>query len=204
MNTKYYEDFVEFKRKGMKAKARESVREFIDSFSDEDEKAQWVWNTLPELPFGESHCIRHELFVHLISPVLMAGYERKDIRSILWLGKLIKNVSQIPELHERIGFKSEHELFREAYELDPENREVIELLLDSQVRRFEYCEHEWPDGMLYDGHNWATMDQCRKLRKELALARETDKEAMYSDFLDQFEDKISLYESRLEMRHSVS
>jgi hypothetical protein len=197
MNTRYYEDFLEFQRKGLRAKATESVRKFITSFADEDETALWVWNALPHLSYNGCGCVRHELFKHLISPVLVTGYEKKDFQSMLWLGKLMRNVEQDHKLFERIGFKSERELFKESHTLDPENREAIELLLDAQVRWLQYCQHEWPAGILY-GNNGATIQQCREIRDELALARQIDGEARYSDFFDQFEEKLCQYESRLE------
>ncbi|MGV8122752.1 MAG: hypothetical protein AB2L14_23570 [Candidatus Xenobiia bacterium LiM19] len=196
MNTQHYENFIKFQNMGLKAKAKESLKEFIASFSDNNEVAQWVWSYLSEFALNPQISMRYEIFEHLVFPVLLDGYKNNDFQSTLWLGKLIGKLEQVRSLHEKIDFKSDYSLFMECYNRNPDNQEVIELLLQNLVDWFKNNQHEWPIGILYD-NNFATLEQCKEIRKKLAFARELDKKADYTEFFNQFEEKLNQHELKI-------
>jgi hypothetical protein len=201
MNIQYYENYKKFQSVGLKAKAKESLGEFIASFSDKNDKATWVWNYLSDVSLNRQ-IIRYEIFEQLIFPILLEGYENKDFQSMLWLAKLIGEVEQARSLHEKIDFKTGYSLYMECYEKEPENQEVINLILHDLVQWFEHSQHEWPIGILYHA-NFATKEQCIEIRQKLAFARELDKKAISADFFAQFEDKLNQHESKLRDREGV-
>jgi hypothetical protein len=69
MKIEYYENFEKELEAGLKKQAATSVRLFIDSFKGEDEIQEWVWSYLPKLEKNRHGCIRHELFISLITAV---------------------------------------------------------------------------------------------------------------------------------------
>ncbi len=203
MNLKHYEDFINYQNRGLKAKAKESLNKFIVSFSEQKDVAQWVWSYLSE--FNPNHTMRHEILEHLEVPVLLEGYGKKEFRSILWLGRLIEGLgaSKVTAVYKKIGLDRDHSFFKECYGKDPGNLEVIECILRGTVNWFEYCQHEWPYGIVYRA-NGAAREECKKIRQELNFAREIDKEAKYAEFFRSFEEKLDLYESRLTYRLDFS
>ncbi len=70
MNIEYYKDFLQFQDKGLKKQASKSVRAFISSFKNEDDRSSWVWSNLQKLETNCQTRIRYELFNELIYPVL--------------------------------------------------------------------------------------------------------------------------------------
>ena len=69
-------------------------------------------------------------------------------------------------------------------------------LLDCLISGFEYCEHEWPSGILF-GTDGATAEECKLILDEVLLARELDVEGRLTEYLNTFETKVLLYQSTL-------
>ena len=196
MNIIYYNEFLVFLDKGLKKNASKSVRLFIESFESEEEKSHWVWSNLAQLNFNNHSRVRHEIYSELIFPVLKKGYLASEVGAMLWLGKLIQNLYQAEHLHIELDYISDSILFKKCYEIEPESKEIRELLLENIVSRLEYNIHEWPSGILcgYDGANLA---QCQALRNEVALAKSLDQASQYTMFLNDSIDKMVQYENQL-------
>ncbi len=196
MNIDHYHKFLSHQELGLKKKASESVRCFVDSFESEDQIESWVWSHLPELGENRSSRVRHEIFHELVYPVLKSGYLADDFNSTLWLGKLIQNIYQTPKLHEELSWVSEMELLRKCNTIEPEDNEARLLLLGCIVRWLEYTEHEWPSGILY-GNDGANEEQCIDIRNEVELVLRLDKEHKHSEFIKQYMKKLSQYQAGL-------
>jgi hypothetical protein len=83
---------------------------------------------------------------------------------------------------------------KDAYTLDPceaVGRELVQL----NLRRFEYCQHEWPAGILYS-RDAANASECTEILEYIAFTRQLD-DGGYAGFLDAFERKIDGYRVRL-------
>jgi hypothetical protein len=196
MNIEHYQEYREFEEKGLKKQASKSVRAFICSFQSNKEIEEWVWKHLPKLETNRHSRIRHEIFHELVFPILREGYDNGDFTSTLWLGKLSQNFYQSKSVHEMLDWVSELDLYSKSHEIDPENDEARLLLLKSIVSWLEYAEHEWPSGILY-GNDGATIEQCDEISSEVQRVLSLDKEFKYSDFIKQFNKKLSQYRARL-------
>ncbi|WP_028865661.1 hypothetical protein [Psychromonas aquimarina] len=196
MNIEYYESFERELEAGLKKQATNSIKKFVNSFKDNDEISTWVWSYLPNLEKNRHSCIRYEIFIELVYPILKEGFESNDYRSTLWLGKLIQNIYQTKGIFEELGSLVEMDFYRKCYEIDPSNSEGKELLLKSILYWLSHCEHEWPAGILYamDG---ATLEQCKIIKKEadFALSIACNENDRY--FVNLFLNKLNLYEERL-------
>lgn len=196
MNIEHYKEFREFEEKGLKKQASKSVHAFISSFQSSKEIEEWVWEYLPKLETNKHSRIRHEIFHELVFPILSDGYAKRDLASTLWLGKLSQNIYQSKTAHEVLDWVTELDLYNKCHELDPENDEARLLLLQSIVSWLEYAEHAWPSGILY-GNDGATIVQCDEISSEVQRVLSLDKEFKYSEFIKQFNKKLSQYRARL-------
>lgn len=196
MNIEYYESFEKELEAGLKKQATASVKKFVDSFKSREEIKNWVWSYLPNLEKNRHSCIRYEIFINLVYPILKEGFESNDYNSTLWLGKLIQNVYQTKGIFEELGSLVEMDFYRKCYEIDSSNSEGRTLLLESILNWLSHCEHEWPSGILYamDG---ATLEQCELIRKETDFAFTLASTERDIAFIEQFLSKLSLYEERL-------
>jgi len=196
MNIEHYQEFKECEKKGLKKQASKSIRAFISSFENEREIEDWVWEYLPKLDTNRHSRIRHEIFYELVYPILKRGYEHNDFSSTLWLGKLAQNIYQARQIHEELDWVTDFSLYNKSHKLDPNNDEARLLLLKSIVDWLEYSEHEWPSGILY-GNEGATIEQCDYISTEVQRVLRLDKEHTYSEFIKQYNKKLSEYRARL-------
>lgn len=195
MNLVHYERFLDCEARGLKREAKQAVEDFIASFCDDADIQAWVWSYLPQLRTNRHSRLRHELFERLIFPVLRRGYEADDFESLLWLGRLIQNVYQTRTLHAELGWVTDAQLFRRCYAMNPASDEARMRLLDCQVNWLSFSAHEWPDVLLY-GNSAASRDECDELREELAFLRGLDREARFTEFFNDFEEKLREYSVR--------
>ncbi len=194
MDEERYEQYRTLKASGKKREAKVALDTFIDSFTSRDDKRQWVRTFLTRGDFG--HKIRHEIYERLVFPVLLEGHNRRDAWSTLWLARTYPNLHDSPSLHSHIAQKTEWQLLREAYDIEP-NDEVRACLLQTDLDWFDYCQHEWPAGILY-GYDGATFAECEELLSEAAFARTLDIERKHAAFLEEFERKVKQYQQRLQ------
>ncbi len=105
------------------------------------------------------------------------------------------DIYQTKKIHEELGWVTEINLFNKCYELDPGINEARFLLLKCTVSWLEYSEHEWPSGILY-GIDGATSEQCVELSLAVQRVLELDKEHKYSEFIKQYNKKLTEYRAR--------
>lgn len=196
MNIEHYQNFQKSLDAGIKKQASKHISLFIDSFENKEEIEKWVWENLPLLEKNRHSCIRHELFLNLIYPVLKKGFEENDHKCTFWLGKLSQNVYQTKGIFQELGSLTEMGFYRKCYEIDPNNTKSNELLVDSILNWLSHCEHEWPSGILY-GMDGATLEQCHEIRSEANFASSLTNRAVDIDFIGQFLNKLDLHEERL-------
>ena len=196
MNIDYYENFSRELEAGLKKQASKSLRQFIDSFNDEADVQQWVWSFLPGLEKNRHSCIRHELFIELVYPVLKRGFLAGDVASTLWLGKLSQNIYQSQGLFVELGSLFERDFYQKAYELQPENPEARQLLLNSIMSWLAHCQHEWPDCILH-GMGVANAEECEDIRQQANLALSLADEQNDQEYIQGFLDKLTQYQAGL-------
>jgi hypothetical protein len=194
MNTKHYSEFQECKNRGDRNGARQAIQAFCNSFESLQERVSW---TKPFLESGDyGHRIRHELYAYVILPALLDGYRKKDLWSTLWLARTCQSLYQMKEIHAELGHPTDSSLLRECYEIDPSQEDVRVALLETDVRWFRYCIHEWPAGVLY-GNDGATPEQCEEILKAIAFARTLDHAGQFAGLLDDVERKTTEYIKRM-------
>lgn len=196
MNIECFEKFEMELELGLKKKAAASVKQFVDSFENDDEIKSWVWSYLPKLEKNRHSCIRYEIFIELVYPVLKKGFKNSDYNSTLWLGKLVQNVYQTKGVFEELGSNVEMGFFRKCHEIDPNVEEGNELLLQSILSWLSHCVHEWPSGILY-GMDGASIAQCQEIRSEANFAKSLASEERELSFINDFLVKLTEYELRL-------
>lgn len=198
-NLRLFEAYEQQLAVGRRKEAAEAIVLFIESFSGMEEKKLWSeaflngWNGL--------HKIRHELYEHVVFPVLLESYKRSEPWGIHWLAKTSQNLYQAAALWEQIDHKSEYQLLDQLLSVAPNDASVRAELLEKQIEWLRYSGHEWPSGILY-GHDGATLPQCAEIKEAVVKARELDLNGIYSAFLTDFEGKLGEYISRLEAYES--
>ena len=197
MKIEHYKDFVRYRDQGLKEKATEAITQFIDSFENYEEKELWTIEYLSKRDkyICERTEIRYELFEEVLFPVLLKGYNDKDVEFMLWLAKLCQDLYRNEKVWEKINRVTEEEILEECYHLEPDNEVIRKWLLKLKIRGVEYSIHEWPDGILY-GHNGATIDECNIMLDELPLIKKLDKNNEHQELIQDFEDKMKEYMGR--------
>ncbi|GHV09531.1 hypothetical protein FACS189485_22230 [Spirochaetia bacterium] len=195
MEIKYYDEYIKYKKLGLRIEQKENVQKFIQSFMDFNEKQQWVIENLPKIELDSNRRIRNELFEEVIFPVLLDGYNNKNINLMLWLVKLEQNYYQNKNIWEKISFKTSLQIIKECYTLDPNNTEVIEKYLEIEIRGINYSEHEWPYGILYS-NNFATKDECKNILEEIPFIHKLDRNKKHEKYINEYENRVKEYMSK--------
>jgi hypothetical protein len=196
MKADLYEQFVSLKNLGKKAEAKVAIDTFIASFESWEEKQVWVYSFLNS---GGNGCrIRHEIYENLVYPVLLDGYLKGSVASIVWLARTASNLYTIKSPHALLKHKTDFALFKEAYELEP-SEEIGAQLLNALLDWFHFSQHEWPAGILY-GMDGANMEQCEEILQEVEFARSLDIQRRYDGYFSGFEIKVHEYVKRLRER----
>jgi hypothetical protein len=182
---------------GLRKAATESLARFIQSFSGLDEKRQWSRAFLSR--WQGTHKIRHELYQHVIFPVLLESYQSAEAWGIDWLARTTQNLYQAKQLWDQIDNKSEVQLLNQLRTVTPHDEDVKRRLLARQIDWLRYCVHEWPSGILY-GTDGATLPECAEIKEAVAEARELDVDGNYNDFLAEFDSRLNVYVMRLQSR----
>ncbi|MBL4720506.1 MAG: hypothetical protein JKY20_05185 [Alphaproteobacteria bacterium] len=196
MDTKLFENYIALQNVGRKKEAKKAIEAFVQSFETLPEKELWVAKHLENLAMGGTGGIRHELYAGVIFPALLHCYQGQDPWSTMWLSKTIQNLFSAKYLWEKIEFKSELTLAQEAYKLDRQSSEIRACLLEILISGFEYCEHEWPAGLLC-GPDGCSPLECDETLDEIELARTLDEENRLTGYLWSFEKKVQVYKLRL-------
>jgi hypothetical protein len=178
MNIDYFNEYLNYTNKGLRIKAKEYINKIIHSFEDYYEKELWTLKYLPKLNNDSNGRIRNELFEEIIFPVLLNGYNNKNINLTVWLVKLSQNYYQNNRIWKKINYKSSLEIIRKCYELEPNNNEIIDLYFKIKIERMDFCIHEYPYGILY-GNNFATKEECKILLEEIPFLIKLDRNKKY-------------------------
>ncbi len=190
MNPSFYAQYKTLKDSGRRTDATTALGSFIASFADGDEKIAWTRWYLESEHVG--HKIRHELYEHVIFPVLQEGYKKHDPWSLRWLARTPQNLYQCERLWKLVDWKTQYAFLKEVVLLCPDDEVARQELLMKMIDRFRYCVHEWPAGILY-GIDGATTAQCEEILGEIALARQLDREQRFTAFFSDFEEKVVEY-----------
>jgi hypothetical protein len=185
----YFNKYLYYKEIGMKDKAKEAVENFVKSFESHTEKELWTTEYLVKLENDSNGRIRNELFEEIIFPVLWAGYNKKDIKSMIYLAKLSQNYYQNNNIFKKMDYKTDLQIIKEAYELEPDNNDIIDLYLEIMIQWISYAIHEYPSGILI-ANNGATKEQCEGLLAEIPLLNKLDRHKKYSEYIKDYEHKI--------------
>jgi len=195
MQLEHYETFKQLLATGRRAAASASIKTFIESFANLEEKTVWARNFLDTEQIG--HKIRHELYEQVIFPVLLAGYQQKDPWSLRWLARTVQNLHQSDALWRSVGYKTELGFLEELLSLDPDDHQLRKEVLSRHLDWFSYAAHEWPAGILY-GQDGASARECEEIRATVAEARALDVENLHGEFLAEFERKLAEYMARID------
>ncbi|GMO65553.1 MAG: hypothetical protein Ta2A_13630 [Treponemataceae bacterium] len=192
MNIEYFNEFLQNEKLGIKTKAKEFVNKFIQSFVNYREKELWTIEYLPKLEENGNGRIRNELFEEIIFPVLLNGYNSKNISLMIWLAKLSQNYYQNKRIWMKMNYKSDTKILKECYAIEPNNTEIIDLYLELEINSINFSMHEWPSGILY-GNDFATEDECKKLLQEIPFIHKLDRNKKYEKYLNEYENSVKEY-----------
>jgi hypothetical protein len=195
MKIEYFNEYVHYKHIGIKPKAKEFIDKFINSFENYMEKEQWTKEYLSKLEMDSNGRIRNELFEEIIFPILLNGYNNKNILLMIWLVKLNQNYHQNHKIWEKINYKTEVEIIEECYGLEPDNNDVIDLYLELMINRIDFNMHECPPYILF-GNSVAEKDECKILLERIGFINKLDRNKKYFEYLCDCEEKIKEYMER--------
>ena len=192
MNIEYFNEFLNNLNKGIKTKAKEYITKFISSFENFEEKEKWTMGYLQKLTNNNNLRIRNELFEEIVFPVLINGYNNKNIVSMIWLVKLSQNYYQNNRIWEKMNYKTDYQIIKECYELEPNNNEIIELYLELEIEKINFSIHEWPYGILF-GNSFATKEECKLLLEKVEFVKGLDQHQKYKQYISDYKSKILEY-----------
>jgi hypothetical protein len=195
MNIEHFNEYLKYEQMGIKTKEKECLNYFINSFENYNEKVLWTIEYLPKLKFNKNGRIRNELFEEIVFPVLLEGYNNKNIKLMLWMVKLNQNLYQNNKLWKKVNYASSLELIRECYKIEPNDNEIIDLYLEIIIDKILFRIHEWPFGILI-GNTFAEKDECKKLLEEIPLLKKLDRNKKYSELIMEYENIINEYIKR--------
>jgi hypothetical protein len=188
MDEQLYFRFEEEQKLGLKARAKETIVEFVASFTDFSDKRAWAQKFMSAR--RTTYAIRHELYEEVIFPVLFEGYQRKDPKCLYWLARTAQNLYKSPRLHERIDQQLPIDLLKQAYSIAPDSEEFRQGLLEALIDGLRWITHEWPAGILYEVQRpWHI--EYWDLMQDLKLARELDRAASHVRELDEIEEWVT-------------
>ncbi|MCQ4166094.1 hypothetical protein [Tahibacter harae] len=195
-----FEQYVTAKAQGEKRLASHLIARFIATFSTDEERETWTRWYLDSRT-GDRR-IRHELFEHVIFPVLLAGYQRSDLWCLEMLDRYAQNLYRAQHLWARVGYRTDVQFAQQRLALAPHDGQARARVLQHWIGWFGHSEHEWPTGILY-GMDGATEQQCAEILAQVHEVRALDQEGRYRDYLDQFEAKVRQYLQRLSDRSAA-
>ena len=192
MNVGYFNEYLKYEQMGLKSKTKGCLKDFINSFENYKEKELWAIEYLPKLEFNENSRIRNEIYEEIIFPVLLEGYNNKNIELMIWIVKLIQNLYQNNKLWGKINYITDLDLIMELYKLEPDNDEIIDLYLEIIIEKISFRIHEWPEGILI-GNTFAEKEECKKLLEEIPLLNKLDRNKKYNKYIMEYENIIKEY-----------
>jgi hypothetical protein len=197
MKIEYYNEYLHYKKTGIRPKAKEFIMKFVNSFEDYRDKESWTIEYLPKLESDSNGRIRNELFEEIIFPVLLNGYNNKNVSLMVWLVRLNQNYYQNNTIWGKINYKTTLEIIKECYDLEPNNNEVTDLFLEILIEKINFSIHEWPYGILI-GNSFATKkDECELLLERVEFINKLDRNKKYSEYMKEYEDKVKEYMERI-------
>jgi hypothetical protein len=194
MNDRHYEHYKASLARGQPAQAALAIERFIASFSSLESRIHWVRWFLGNERW--EHRIRHEIYEHLVFPVLLHGYRAGDLWSLRWLIRTLANVYTREQLWAQLDHKAEIDLREELMAQVPEDARARRELVDCYIEIFRNHVHEWPEAILY-GHNSATAGECLEILAHTARVRQLDIEQRHHALLDEVVEKVHLYQQRM-------
>lgn len=184
MSERLYEQFLAEQALGLKADSKATLRKFVSSFGGFSEKQVWTEKFLRNTTPGERKLrIRHELYEHIVFPVLLAGYQQNDPGSLYWLAGTMLNLVNADYLHARINYESDIALLKRCYHISANSAHIRDSLLHVLIDGFRYFSHEWPSGLLYSRPE-AWQEEYWEVMEDIKLARELDQSGEYANELD--------------------
>ncbi len=195
MNAEHFDAFKLYVESGRRAEAARSLADFVSSFVDLEEKISWTRDYLAAE--GSERPVRHELYEYVVFPSLLDGLSRSEPWSLWGLARTAQNLYRSDNLWKQVAYMTAEGFLDQLLVQCPDDDRARKALLSELVAGMHHAVHEWPSGILY-GHNGATLHECADIVRDLAKARELDRERMYSKFLTDFERKLSEYMDRLQ------
>lgn len=192
MNEDHFKKFETLLDAGRKVDAKRALEEFLASASSESDKENWVFANLPNLKLNRASRIRHEVFEEIVFPVLLRGFQQGYPWHQYWLGRLEQNLITSKRHWSAVGYISDTELFRRAYLQESENDEYRKALLYSIMRKLDFCDHEWPAGLI----GVESKQDFDELDADIAFADHLDREGTYSESLAEIAQHVSEYRQR--------
>jgi hypothetical protein len=115
---------------------------------------------------------------------------------MIWLVKLWQNYYQNKRIWEKINYKTDLEIIKECYEIEPNNNDVIEIYLELEICGIAYSKHEWPSGILF-GSDGATKEECKIILEEIPLLYKLDRNKKHFEYIKDYENKVKEYMDRI-------
>ena len=195
MNAQHFDAFKLYVESGRRTEAARSLADFVSSFVDLEEKISWTRDYLAAE--GPARPVRHELYQHVMFPSLLDGLSRSEPWSLWGLAHTAQNLYRSDNLWKQVAYMTAQGFLDQLLVQCPDDDRARKALLSELIAGMRHAVHEWPSGILY-GHNGATLYECAHIVRDVAKARELDREWKYSTFLKDFECKLREYMDRLQ------
>jgi hypothetical protein len=202
MDYEAYSQYQLLWSKGRKKEANKAAKQFVDSFSNLQEKREWAVKFLETTDMKQP--TNQQIYSEIIFPVLKDGYNRREPWSIKWLIKTTANLYRSPVLLNQFGDKTAATFAEEYLALVPEDQEMIEEYLRIEASWLAYCVHEWPVGILI-GNDGANLGDCFKIQELIRKMRKMDTKGNHETLLFDVEGKVKEYVERLKrnINHAI-
>lgn len=192
----HFERYLAAYKKGLRAEAQTAAKAFSASLETVEEKWRWLQRNFNRLPVQGNRALQHHIYWDVVYPTLIHYKLSANAWAIFLLAKTATNWGSRPDVIDRDHLPSPLALYKEAHELDPEEPIFAQALLKALLCGFDYCDHEWPSGLLLErNRDW--QDEIAEITTDIALARRLDQDGGHRARLAEFEARVKEYSERL-------
>jgi len=197
MNIEFFNKYLASIKSKDRIMAKKYIDKFIKSFTSYEEKEAFTKDYLSELGKKEYRHIRHELFVKIIFPVLLNGYNNRNIQCMIWIIEFIHTFRQHEDLWKQIGKKNEKTMLYECYEIAPNNDKVNKMYMEMKLKcinGFIHAMNSKKDDMSHYG-SWILLD--------IKEFKDIDRNSIYNNALENCENEVREYLKAVEKLNEI-
>lgn len=192
--------YLELREAGLKKQANKALLEVIEQIKqNQSSSIKEFLLALCEKGLGQSldHKIQHPLYVQCILPLLLIGLDGESAKEIIYIVKS-NSCGYGGEIFNAIGDISNLELLKTALKSEPNNREVVNLIVHDYVENLYFGAHHLPQGLIME------LSEAKNTLKESAEFILKNRSIIRDDLIENHKYYSDLYRDYEDWKNEVS